>query len=137
LPLQGFGKWFNGIFKTENTMKKHYCSYELSSLAKKAGFDEKCKAIYYNEKITERANSYQNSTILDKIYLDKNSITAPELTHLQQWVYEKFSVWITAKCIAREKANMFTQSNSLNPRDFDCPYKALENGLMEFLKTKS
>lgn len=123
-------------------MQKHYCSYELSMLAKNAGFDEKCKAIYYNERLTERANSYQNSTIAEKIHLDKKSITAPELTVLQQWCYEKFGVWINVL------SNFgFTEPNLINKKQyfymthidlrFDCPYKALGAGLLEFLKSKT
>lgn len=68
---------------------------------------------------------------------DKNAITAPELTHLQMWIWEKFKVWITVNIISREKRNMFNQSNSFDKKDFDCPYKALECGLTEFLKTKN
>ena len=105
-------------------MEKKYCSYELSILAKQAGFDEKCDGIYSRGILVHTFGLYANSTIWQTPAV--NGVTAPELTHLQQWVYEKFKVWISTI-----EYPPYVYGN------FNCPYNALESGLMEFLKTKN
>lgn len=125
-------------------MQKHYCSYELSMLAKKHWFDNKCNAIYYN------AILYEDRVLLKNSILEMTSdnvITAPELYDLQLWVYEKFGVWVCSEQEQKKKIDSNVKfvyriqkqgaDISLDTTHFDCPYKALEAGLLEFLKQKT
>ena len=119
-------------------MEKKYCSYELAQLAKAAGFDEECKFFFdflcKEIPITTYLNN-SNSEIGDE------ECTAPELTHLQQWVYEKFKVWVETRFMSDFNSfivDIREKNKECVPiiKDFDCPYKALESGLIEFLTTK-
>jgi hypothetical protein len=115
-------------------MENKYCSYELSKLAKDAGFNEKSSGIYDNGKFRmfiDRIAYYTNHELNELYY---KTISAPELTHLQQWVYEKFKVWISPYN-SNIGNNSFSTFNIFE--SFDCPYKALEFGLLEFLKTQN
>lgn len=115
-------------------MIKQYCSYELAKLAKEAGFDEECFGVYKTEKtfaVLDASYSNTELKVSGKFYA---WISAPELTHLQQWVYEKFKVWVSVKNYDFNGNPLFYITNVCEL--FDCPYKALESGLLEFLKSK-
>ena len=128
-------------------MEKKYCSYELSKLAKDAGFDEECFGVYKKNQIHELEYPYSNTEFISEY--KQSWISAPELTHLQQQVYENFQVWISANQEPQNRKNIisnhvdFNYSIKKNGADvtfdttsFDCPYKALESGLLEFFKNK-
>lgn len=119
-------------------MEKHYASHDLSLLAKKAGFDEKCFGLYLNSFFYEKSKSITNSIIKDSSWYNESAVVAPELTHLQQWCYEKFGAWITSsECITPYNNSSSAFSTHNITKYFDCPYKTLEAGLMEFLKQKT
>jgi hypothetical protein len=125
-------------------MEKKYCSYELAYIAKKMGFDEDCFQVYENEnKLRHLESEFNNSELVTEGR--PNWITAPELTQLQQWVWERFKVWIISNEIPIVEIlngsvrttgkthfiNVYSRDNA-----FDCPYKALQAGLIVFLTNK-
>lgn len=113
-------------------MEKKYATYELSKLAKGVGFDEECDALFSFLIFHKLNNHTQTNTNLSNSF--KNLISAPELTHLQQWVYEKFKVWVSVKNYDFNGNTLFYITDICEL--FDCPYKALEYGLLEFLKNQ-
>jgi hypothetical protein len=109
------------------------------------GFDEDCFQVYENQiKFRHLGSEFNNSDLTMEGY--HHWITAPELTQLQQWVWEKFKVWIISNElpiveILNGSVSTTGKTHFINAysRDnaFDCPYKALESGLLEFLNGQS
>lgn len=129
-------------------MKKHYCNYELSQLAKQAGFDEECQYIYYFYSLVYCSKPFTNNRILVTPLYDKNLVTAPELTKLQQWILREFKVWIYVKqqFINKIKGTFGYvyewQNNAtyifelISHEPINCPYNALQEGMIVFLTHK-
>lgn len=124
---------------------KTLCDYELSRLAKEAGFDEKCNDFYIDGELLYSQNAFTNSE--EEFYGDPvtPAVTAPQLNDLQGWLLEVKGVWVELTLIIPNEITpdpWMVEVKRSSTREilyrgyFQEKDQALSEGIKSYLKSK-
>ena len=112
-------------------------TYEQAKLLKEFGFDWECNYWYHpaDESLYESGDFYNHNSS-ETVY------SAPTLSQVQKWIYDKFGWWIIPLMVEGNKFIFDITDKYVEPVDqsfesFDTPFIALSKGIdkaLELLK---
>lgn len=79
---------------------------EIAKLLKEKGFDEQSLTIYQDGEIL-----FLKSTISNSQFLTSRNYTAPTISEVVMWLYEKHGIWVTVRINASDKTFQYSIHN--------------------------
>lgn len=136
--------------------KEDYVSLEVAKLLEEKGYDEPCSSRYIVAEDGrcefERVNTFDIKKSMDLGEIKDgylfDSYLAPSLYDVQQWLWQKHKLLVTAfleapfgkpyefiYCIQDAKNSVDDNGSVISEQSFDSIQKALNEGILEALKT--
>lgn len=127
-------------------MKEDYCSYNLSKLAKEAGFNWPVKSFYYFIKNADTSPNMWPGKLISELsgnnFNETNEkISVPTHCHLAKWLREKHNIIVLPYVKEDEvfRCDIFKKEDSeirviFSREGYNTYENAYESGLMEALK---